>query len=143
MNTPLNALLVTGAALSIVAALLHFACVFIGAPAFRMLGAGEKLARMAERGSWYPGFVAFAIGMALCVCAAYALSGAGLLPRFPLLRTVLVLFTAALLVRAFAFPLLRPVFPENSTTFWLVSSAACLGTGIVHAIGLSQVWSHT
>ena len=135
-----NLFLIAGAALSAIAALLHFACIFLGAPAFRTLGAGEKLARMAERGHWYPALVAFGIGVALSVCAAYALSAAGLLPRFPLLRTVLSLFAATLLLRAIAFPLLRPVFPENSTTFWLVSSAACLSMGLVHAVWLSQVW---
>ena len=140
VQSPANVLLVIGAALSTVAALLHFACIFIGAPAFRALGAGEKLARMAERGHWYPGVVAFVIGAALVVCAAYALSAAGLLPHLPFLRTVLSLFSAALLLRALAFPLLRPAFPENSMKFWLVSSAACLGMGLVHAVGLSQVW---
>jgi hypothetical protein len=138
---PANVFLVTGAAFSALAALLHFACIFIGAPAFRALGAGEKLARLAERGHWYPGLVAFGIGAALSVCAAYALSAAGLLPRLPLMRTVLTLFAGVLLLRAFAFPLLRPLFPDNSTTFWWVSSAACLVVGLVHAVGLRQVWA--
>jgi len=141
MQSHVNALLVIGAALSAMAALLHFACIVIGAPAFRVLGAGEKLARMAEAGHWYPGIVALVVGAGLCLSAAYALSGAGVLPRFPLLRTVLSLFTAVVLVRAVAFPLLRPMFPENSTTFWIVSSLACLLLGLVHAVGLAQVWN--
>lgn len=96
---------------------------------------------MAERGHWYPGLVAFVIGAALSVCAAYGLSAAGVIPRLPLLRTVLALFVTVLLLRAVAFPLLKPVFPENSMAFWLVSSAACLVLGVIHAVGLSQVWS--
>lgn len=140
MQAAVNTWLVIGAVFSVVAALLHFVCIVVGAPAFRLLGAGEQLARMAERGHWYPGLVAFAIGAALAVCAVYALSGAGVLPRLPLLRTVLVLFSAALILRAVAFPLLRPMFPENSETFWWLSSALCLAMGLVHAVGLGQVW---
>jgi hypothetical protein len=135
-----NWFLVVGAALSALAALAHFACVFVGAPAFRLLGAGEQMARMAEQGHWYPDAFAFGVGAALCLCAAYALSAAGVLPRLPLVRTVLTLFTAVLLLRAVLFPFLQPLFPGNTMTFWLVSSAACLVFGLVHAVGLWQVW---
>jgi hypothetical protein len=38
-----------------------------------------------------------------------------------------------LVVRAMAFPLLRRAFPENSTTFWLASSAICLVMGLLFA----------
>jgi hypothetical protein len=33
-----------------------------------------------------------------------------------------------------------PYFPGNSLTFWLVSSGACLGFGVIHLIGLRQRW---
>lgn len=141
MQSHLNVLLVIGGAFSASAALSHFACIFVGAPAFRALGAGEKISRLAERGHWYPRLVALAIGAVLSACAVYALSAAGLLPRFPLLRTVLSIYAAGLFLRAVAFPILKPVFPENSTTFWWVSSAACLCVASVHVAGLSQIWA--
>ncbi len=121
-------------------AVLHFACIAIGAPAFRVLGAGERLAIMAERGHWYPGVLALSIGAAFSLCAVYALSAAGMLPSLPMRRTVLSLFTAVLLFRALAFPLLKAVFPWNSTAFWLVTSSICLAMGMLHLIGLKQVW---
>ena len=141
MQSHPNPFLVTGALLTGIAALMHFACIFIGAPAFRLLGAGEPLTNMAERGHWYPGLVAFIIGTALSLCSAYALSAARLLPHFPLVRTFLCLATGAFLLRAIGFPLLKPAFPDNSNTFWLVTSGICLAIGLVHLVGLKQVWA--
>lgn len=89
MQSSPNPFLVTGALLTGLAALAHFACIFIGVSAFRLLGAGEQLASMAEQGHWYPGLAAFVIGAALSLCSAYSLSAARLLPRLPLVRTVL------------------------------------------------------
>ncbi len=129
------------AVLSAVAAALHFACIFWGAAGFRLLGAGEPIAQMAERGHWYPGFIAFVIGTLLAVCAAYALAGAGLLMQLPFARLVLSAITGVYLLRALAFPLLKPLFPGNSDTFWMVTSGICLVIGLLHWVGLRQVWS--
>lgn len=140
MSSSWNAYLVLGAALSAVAAALHFACIFWGAPGFRFLGAGESIAQMAEAGHWYPSFIAFVIGTILTVWSAYALSGAGLLMPLPFARLVLSAITGIYLLRALAFPMLKPAFPENSDTFWLVTSGICLFLGLIHLVGLRQVW---
>lgn len=42
--------------------------------------------------------------------------------------------------RAVALPLLRPAFPENSHTFWLVSSGICLFIGLFHLYGVLGIW---
>lgn len=141
MRSRTNPFLVTGALLTGSAALMHFACIFIGAPGFRLLGAGEPLANMAEQGHWYPGLVAFVIGAALSLCSAYALSAARLLPRLPFVRTFLCLATGTFLLRAIAFPLLKPAFPGNSNVFWLVTSGICLAIGLIHLVGLKQAWA--
>jgi hypothetical protein len=140
-NVRANPLLLAGAALSAVAGLLHFACIVLGAPAFRWLGAGERLARRAERGDVQPRLIAFAIGAALCLCAGLALSVAGVLPPWPPAAPLLAVYAAVLGLRALAFPLLRPVFPENSMAFWWLSSALCLGMALLHALGLAQIWA--
>ncbi len=141
MSSSYNVFLVLGAALSAMAAALHFACIIWGAPLFRFLGAGEPIARMAETGHWYANFIAFAIGTLLAVWAAYALSGAGLLIRLPFVQLVLSAITGIYLLRAVAFPLLKPAFPNNSDTFWLVTSGICLIIGLLHLAGLRQVWN--
>ena len=132
--------LLVGAALSLVAAILHFACIFWGTNGFRFLGAGEPIVSMSAAGHWYPPFIAFVIGTVLTVWAFYALSGAGVISPLPLLRVVLVGITAVYLLRAVAFPLLKPIFPGNSTTFWLVTSGISLLIGLAHLTGLIQVW---
>lgn len=131
--------LYVGAILSFVAALLHFSCMFIGAPAFRFLGAGEALARMSEEGHWYPSVVAFVIGAVLVGWAAYALSGAGVY-HLPFTQYALAAIAVIYLARAVAFPFLKPVFPENSQLFWLVSSGICLIMGFAYLIGALGVW---
>ena len=46
MASSTNKLLVVGAALSGLAALMHLACLVVGAPLFRLLGAGEQMAQL-------------------------------------------------------------------------------------------------
>lgn len=138
-----NLPLLLGSVLSIGVALLHFACIPWGTDGFRFLGAGEPIVSMSAAGHWYPPLVAFVIGTVLSVWAIYALSGAGLLPPLPYLRLALVGITAVYLLRAVTFPLLKPAFPGNSTTFWLVTSVICLVIGCVHLLGLIQVWQRT
>lgn len=138
-----NLPLLSGAVFSLMAALLHFACIPWGANGFRFLGAGEPIVGMSAAGHWYPPLIAFVIGTVLSVWGMYALSGAGVLPPLPYLRLALVGITAVYLIRALAFPLLKPAFPGNSTTFWLITSGFCLLIGGLHLLGLLQVWSRT
>lgn len=138
-----NIPLLIGAALSLFAAILHFSCIFWGANGFRFLGAGEPIVSMSAAGHWYPPFIAFVIGAVLATWALYALSGAGVISPLPYLRVALVGITVVYLLRAVAVPLLKPVFPDNSTAFWLVTSVICFVIGLAHLVGLVQVWQRT
>jgi fatty acid desaturase len=140
MNQALNPLLILGAGLSALAALLHLGCIVFGAPWYRAFGAGEKMARLAERGHPMPTVATLCIAVGLLVFAAYALSGAGVIERLPLAKWALCGITAVYLLRAVGFVFLMPLIPENSLKFWWVSSAICLGFGLVHLMGLRQVW---
>jgi hypothetical protein len=141
MAATTNLFLVIGAVLSGTAALLHLGCIAFGAPWYRFMGAGEHMAQMALAGHWYPTVVTLAIATILVVWALYALSGAGIIARLPLLRVALCAITAAYLLRAVGFVPLMRYFPDNSMTFWVVSSGICLTIGLVHALGLWQAWS--
>lgn len=132
--------LVVGAALSATAAVAHLACILVGAPAYRFMGAGERMARAAEAGRLRPTLVTLVITMILLLWSAYALSGAGVIGPLPLIRLVLVLACSVYLVRAMAFPLLKPAFPENSNTFWWVSSGICGLIGLAYAYGTLALW---
>jgi hypothetical protein len=133
-----NAFLITGAMLSALAAALHVGCIAFGAPWYRFFGAGERMAQMANAGSWYPTVVTAAIAFVLGVWSLYALSGAAVIRALPLLRTVLCVITAIYLLRGLA--VLPLAVLGKSTPFWWWSSMICLLIGAVHLIGLSQVW---
>jgi hypothetical protein len=136
-----NRFLIAGASLSAFAALLHLACIVFGAPMYRALGAGEQMAQMAADGHWYPTMITLAIAAILGIWSLYALSGAGAIRRLPLLRVGLCVITGIYLLRGVAFVALMGSYPDNSMTFWIVSSAICLAIGCVHFLGLRQVWN--
>lgn len=137
-----NSLLILGSIGSGVAALLHLGCIVFGADWYRAFGAGEQMALMAEAGHAYPAVVTSIIAAILTIWMLYGLSGAGVIKKLPLLRTALCLISAIYILRGFAFILLMPMFPENSVTFWLVSSGVCLIFGLLYAIGTKQSWQY-
>src|SRR6476620_802839 len=92
--------LLIGAALSAAAAIAHLACIVIGAPAYRFMGAGERMARAVEARKLRPALVTVGVALILVACSAYALSGAGLIAPLPLTKAALVLICVAYLGRA-------------------------------------------
>jgi hypothetical protein len=138
---PRNPWLVAGGWLSIAAALLHLACIPGGPDWYRFFGAGEPIARAAERGMWTPHLIAAAIAALLGVAAAYAFSGAGMIRRLPLLRTGLVVISIVYLLRGLV--VLAPSAmsrPDLSAQFMLWSSLIVLVFGVVHAVGTWRMW---
>jgi hypothetical protein len=132
--------LILGAALSALAALAHLACIVLGAPAYRFMGAGQRMARAAEAGKVRPTLVTLAIAGVLFLWSAYALSGAGVIGALPLTKLALTVISLIYLARAVAFPLLKPTIPENSNTFWFVSSGICGLMGLMYAYGALALW---
>jgi hypothetical protein len=132
--------LAVGALLSAAAAIAHLVCILIGAPAYRFMGAGERMARAVEARKLRPTLVTLSVALVLFVWSAYALSGAGLIAALPFTKLALALISAAYLARAVGFPLLKPIFPENSNVFWLVSSLICGLFGLVHLYGTLFLW---
>jgi hypothetical protein len=126
---------------SLAASILHLVCIAGGSEWYLALGAGERMARMAARGHWYPTVVTLGIAAILAAWALYAWSGAGLIRRLPLLRLCLCAITGIYLLRALAFVLIKPFFPGNSVAFWHWSSGVCFALGLLHALGLRQAWS--
>ncbi|CAN5591402.1 hypothetical protein BH10PSE14_BH10PSE14_40830 [soil metagenome] len=133
--------LLAGGVLSGIAALLHFACIVGGPRWYRFFGAGERMVRLAERGSFRPAMITIAIALMLGIWSSYALSGAGLIPRLPLLRTALVMICAIYLLRAAALPLMLARMPDRGTTFLVVSSFVVLVFGLVYLLGIVMAWS--
>ena len=134
--------LLIGGALSVAAALLHIACIFDGPDWYRFFGAGEGMARAAARGDWYPTAITLIIAATLAIWAGYAFSGAGILPRLPLLRTGLVTITAIYLLRSLVFVPLHLWRPQHTDSFAIWSSLIVLLYGAVYAIGTIKAWRY-
>ncbi|WP_154223026.1 hypothetical protein [Marinicella rhabdoformis] len=136
----INKPLITGALLCALASLAHMGCIIFGADWYRFFGAGEQMARMAEQGLWYPTVVTSVLVTVLAIWSLYALSAAGVIRSLPLIRLALCLISAVFILRGIGFMELMPMFPENSLTFWYVSSAICLTIGLCFAVGTYQQW---
>jgi hypothetical protein len=134
-------LLAAGSGLA-AAALLHLACIVVGADLYRYMGAGERMARMVERGALAPHLITLAITTVLAAISAYAFSASGLLRPLPFTRAVLSLATVALLVRGLVIAapsLLRR--PDLSPAFITNSSLIVLVLGLLLAAGLWTRWN--
>ncbi|RXJ71517.1 hypothetical protein CS022_20715 [Veronia nyctiphanis] len=137
--------LLIAASLSFIAAFLHVLIILGGANWYRFFGAGENMAKLAESGSSQPAVITLGIAAVLTVWGFYALSGAGLIIKLPLLKVALVLITFVYLVRGIAgliapFVSSHPAISQNSLTFWLVSSVICCIFGVFHLLGLINQW---
>jgi hypothetical protein len=134
--------LIIGGWLSVAAALLHIACIFGGPDWYRFFGAGEGMARAAARGEWKPALITLAIGTILLTWAAFAFSGAGVLPRLPLLRTGLIAITAVYLLRGLIFVPIHFWRPQHTDSFAIWSSAIVLIYGFVYCVGTIRAWPY-
>lgn len=137
-----NPFLLAGAAMSAVAALLHVGCIIFGPAWYRFFGAGERMAQLAAAGSPVPAAFATGIAAVLALWSAYALSGAGMVARLPLLRVALFAITSIYLLRGVAGFVLAAIAPgERSVAFWVWSSLICLGIGALYLVGTKRVWA--
>lgn len=126
--------------LSTLAGLLHVVVIVGGPDWYRFFGAGEELARAAERGSLMPAVITAGIAAVLFVWALFAFSGAGRIAQVPLLRTGLVAISAIYLARGLLLIPLLLVRPAGIGAFGLWSSLIVLVYGLVHAIGTWRGW---
>ena len=138
--------LIVGALLSFIAAALHLAIIVGGPNWYRSFGAGQAMANMAEAGMLKPALITGCIAAILSIWACYALSGAGVLAKLPLLKPALIAITLIYLGRGLVGFLAvfypdHPAALQNSPSFWVWSSLICLGIGLVHLKGLLDRWS--
>lgn len=137
---PFNAWLVAGGLLRVIAALLHLATI-AGGPAWcRFFPAGGRMAEMAARGDSRAWFITLGIAAVLAAWSACAFSGAGVIPRLPLLGPGLVGISAVYRLRGAAplpLMLLRPAAVDG---FMLWGSLIVLGYGLIYAIGTWTAW---
>lgn len=138
----MNIWLVTGALCSAAAALVHVGCIIFGASWYRFMGAGEQMAQWAIQGDARATQITAFIAIVLSVWSLYALSGARVIGKLPLLKFALVAITSVYLLRGVAglFFIFAPT-SDRTAVFWLVSSLICCAFGFIHFIGVRQLFS--
>lgn len=132
--------LIAGGILSLAAAALHVGVILGGPSWYRFFGAGEAMARAAERGAWQPTLITMGIATVLAIWAAYAFSGAGVIVRLPLLRTALVAISAVYLLRGLVLFHAMIFMPAAVTPFLVWSSLIVLVYGVTYAMGTWLAW---
>ena len=132
--------LILGGIGSLLAALAHVACIVFGAAWFRFFGAPEPLIVNYENGAMGLVWMTIGIAVILAVWAAYAFSGAGKLPKLPLLRTGLIVIAGIYLLRGvILFPAIANApYPRSDFDIW--SSAIVLVMGLAYAFGTWRAW---
>ena len=136
----MNRTLAIGGVLCAGVSLLHFVVIFIGAPAYRYLGAGERMARGAERGDLQPSVLTFVLTVMFAVWAAYAFAGAGLMRPLPLLRPILFAIGAVFSLRGLVL-LPQIVLLANGAVVplrHLFFSMVSLVIGVAYLVGTSK-----
>src|SRR6476646_8441327 len=106
-----NPYLLAGAVLSAIGAFLHLCCIFFGPSWYRFFGAGERMAQLSAAGHIGPTLITIGIASVLALWSLYALSGAGAIPRLPLIRVGLCAITGIYVLRGLAGFILAAVAP--------------------------------
>jgi hypothetical protein len=100
------------------------------------------MAQLSTSGSIVPTIVTTGIAVVLGLWSLYALSGASVIPRLPLIRLALCGITGVYLLRGFAGLVFAVVAPGyRGVAFWCWSSVICLSIGALYLVGTQQVWS--
>jgi hypothetical protein len=133
-------LLFAGGILSLLASLLHVGVILGGPDWYRFFGAGEEMARMAEKGSFYPTLITIGIALILAAWAYFAFAGAGWGWKPPLLRTGLVAISLVYLLRGLVLLPLWLFAPDKLNGFAVWSSLIVLGYGLLYALGTWKAW---
>lgn len=143
-SRPGRRLLLVAGVLSGCVAALHVGVMLYGADAYRYFGAGERMARMAERGSSGPAIITTALVLLFGAWAAYAFSGAGAIARLPWLRVCLpiigLVYTARGLVVVPQLLLWLSAGSAGVPLRHLAFSAVSLMVGATYVAGTYLAW---
>lgn len=128
-------LLIAAASVAIFTAVAHVACIPIGAQCYQAQLAPEVIVESAKAGTWLAPLGTLAVAAIFLIWAAYALSGAAVIPRLPLLA--LGNYTIALLciVRGLLGIQLWVRHPEMVSMFANIANWLWFLTGCCYAIG--------
>ena len=130
-----NPYLVIGGVASFMIALAHFALMFMPS-GYRLIGE-DNLADMHEQGSSIPLGITIGTVVLFFVWGMYALSGAGLFPPLPLLKSALIFGGVFYLLRSLSLPMeLYKMINKNYPRRLVIFSGGALILGILYLLGV-------
>ena len=141
-----QAYLLATSGLMALGALVHLAAVAMGSNVYALLGAPAGLVAMVDTGSSRPALSCCAIAGLLLLGSVYGVSAAGIGPRLPARRLVLLVFAVGLIARGLALPVAAAWRPyvlsgicgrcQEVNAFVLLTSGLCLFVGAAYAVGV-------
>lgn len=108
--------------ISAIGALIHFAAIAGGTAWYVFFNAPPQVVASSRDGTWLAPVSTSTIGLLMSVCAAYAFSALGRLPRLPLPRFMLGGMAGVCLLRAVVIVPLAINHPQLRNTFEVVSA---------------------
>lgn len=138
-----KSVLIFGGTANFAIAMLHAAIPFIGVPAYVYFGSAD-LARLATQGSAVPALMTFSLALVFAGFGFYALSGAGVIRRLPLLRTGLLLIGSVYTLRGLilVLDLIRLTRGLDYPNWQVVFSAVALAIGLMYFVGTVRRWQN-
>ena len=132
-----NRYLIAAGVISALISLLHVIAVFVpGLYRYISPGQGSELAQLAVQGSSLTTLLTAILALIFAVWAIYAFSGAGWLPRLPLLQAALVVIGAIYFLRALFLPTeINMVMTQGLPIRSVVFSTISLAAGLLYLIG--------
>lgn len=140
--SPGKAMLVMAAAIAIFTALAHSSCIFLGPECYAFQMAPESIVTSAREGTAFAAIATLVVSAIFVIWAAYALSGAGLILRLPLLPLGIYTISFLCIVRGLLGIQLWIRKPEVMSTFGNVSSWIWFATGLLFLVGYRLVLKH-
>jgi hypothetical protein len=133
--------LLTGAAISLFGAVIHWISPLLGPDWYAWLRAPKFVVESARAGTWLAPTGAVVIGGLMFICALYAWSAMGRMARLPLLRTALLVIAAIGLLRGLALLPYAWNMPQLIDTFDVVGSLVWFVAGLGFALGARRNWA--
>lgn len=129
MNTKILAqvVMVFVAVVAIVVVVAHMSCIWLGPACFKAQMAPSMLVQSSIDGTWIAPVGTVVVSILFFICAMYALSGAQLIRKLPLLSIGIYVIGIICLIRAviivpflYRHPEARDVFVVVSATVWFI-----------------------
>lgn len=133
LNTVVS--LTLGALISAGTAIAHLSCIVLGPSCYKAQLAPPEIIQSAIEGTWLAPVGTTLVSMLFLLCSLFALSGAGLIRKLPLLNIALLSIAVLCLFRAIATIPASYLFPDQVNTFSIAAGFVWFISGSLYLYG--------